>query len=45
LGQIVLAFTNAETLSSLDISQLKTGAYFIKLTTDKGTASQQFLKE
>lgn len=45
LGQVVLVFTNAETLSSLDVSQLKTGAYFIKLTTNKGTASQQFLKE
>ena len=45
LGQLVLAHTNAESISSLDVSQLKTGTYFIKLVTYRGTASQQFIKE
>jgi len=45
LGQLVLAYTTAETITSLDVSQLKTGTYFIKLVTNKGTASQKFIKE
>ncbi|MGV9003750.1 DUF7619 domain-containing protein [Flavobacterium sp.] len=45
LGQLVLAYTTANNLSSLDVSQLKTGTYFIKLTTDKGTVSKQFVKQ
>jgi len=45
LGQLVLVYTNAANLSALDVSQLKTGTYFIKLATDKGAASQKFIKE
>lgn len=45
LGQLVLAYTNGETIASLDVSQLKTGNYFIKIITDKGTATQQFVKQ
>jgi hypothetical protein len=45
LGQMVLAYTNSESLSALDVSQLKTGTYFIKLATDKGATFQKFIKE
>ncbi|MGV9003717.1 DUF7619 domain-containing protein [Flavobacterium sp.] len=45
LGQKVLAYTNSENISALDVSQLKTGTYFIKLNSDKGTVAQQFVKE
>ncbi len=45
LGQLVLVYTNSDNISTLDVSQLKTGTYFIKLTTDKGATSQKFLKE
>ena len=45
LGQMVMAIPNAESVSSIDVSDLKTGTYFIKVNTDKGTANAKFLKE
>lgn len=44
LGQIVIAIPNAESVSTIDVSNLKTGTYFIKLITDKGTANTKFIK-
>jgi hypothetical protein len=32
-------------LTQIDVSQLKTGNYFIKITTNKGSANNQFVKE
>lgn len=43
LGQLIQAHTNPN--ETIDVSNLKTGAYFIKVNTDKGTASTQFIKE
>lgn len=43
LGQVVLVQTND--LKTIDISNLKTGNYFVKITTDKGSANAKFLKE
>ena len=45
LGQMVLVIPNAETVTDIDISDLKTGVYFIKLNTDKGKANSKFVKE
>ncbi|MDI1316592.1 T9SS type A sorting domain-containing protein [Flavobacterium sp.] len=43
LGQLVQVNTNPNT--TLDVSELKSGSYFIKIVTDKGTASGKFIKE
>jgi hypothetical protein len=45
LGQIVLAVTNASSTRSFDVASLNAGAYFIKVTTDKGSANSKFIKE
>ncbi|HEX8563347.1 MAG TPA: T9SS type A sorting domain-containing protein [Flavobacterium sp.] len=44
LGQLVLAIPNAEAVSSLDVSPLKAGTYFLKINSDKGTATAKFVK-
>ena len=43
LGQAVLTTTNPS--NTIEVSNLKTGNYFIKVTTDKGTATSKFIKE
>ena len=43
LGQLVQVITNPNEM--IDVSNLKTGCYFIKIVSDKGTASGKFLKE
>jgi Leucine-rich repeat (LRR) protein len=45
LGQVVTIIPNAESVSSIDVSNLKTGTYFIKVNSDKGTANMKFIKE
>jgi Leucine-rich repeat (LRR) protein len=45
LGQVVLAIPNAQNLNSVDVSSLKTGNYFLKITSDKGSATEKFMKE
>lgn len=45
LGQIVLAIPNAASVSTIDVSNLRTGTYFIKVETDKGSVNTKFLKE
>lgn len=45
LGQLVIAIPNTENITSIDVSDLKTGTYFIKVNTDKGTANSKFVKE
>ncbi|MBF6609326.1 MAG: T9SS type A sorting domain-containing protein [Flavobacterium sp.] len=44
LGQIVLAIPNARTISSIDVSQLKTGSYFLKINSDRGITIGKFVK-
>lgn len=44
LGQLVLTIPNAQQVKSVDVSGLTTGNYFIKLNTNKGTATAQFIK-
>jgi len=43
LGQLVQVNTDPKEI--IDVSSLKTGTYFIKVLTDKGTASSKFIKE
>ncbi|UPT72239.1 MAG: T9SS type A sorting domain-containing protein [Flavobacterium sp. JAD_PAG50586_2] len=43
LGQLVQINTNPS--ETIDVSGLKTGSYFIKIISDKGTASSKFVKE
>lgn len=43
LGQLVLVIT--EPASAIDVSGLKTGHYFIKVISDKGSANSKFIKE
>lgn len=43
LGQLVQVTTNPS--ETIDVSGLKTGNYFIKIISDKGTASSKFIKE
>ncbi len=43
LGQLVQVITSPN--KTIDISELKTGNYFIKIVSDKGTSNSKFLKE
>lgn len=43
IGQLVQVITNPN--ESIDVSGLKTGSYFIKIISDKGTATSKFIKE
>ena len=45
LGQMIIVIPNAESVSTIDVSDLKTGTYFIKVNTDKGTANTKFIKK
>jgi uncharacterized repeat protein (TIGR01451 family) len=43
LGQLVQVNTNPS--DTIDVSSLKTGSYFIKIVSDKGSATGKFVKE
>ena len=45
LGQQVQTFINANNTTSIDVSQLKTGLYFIKINSEKGITTSRFIKE
>jgi hypothetical protein len=44
LGQMVMAIPNAQSISGIDVSDLKTGTYFIKVNTDRGSSNAKFIK-
>lgn len=44
LGQIVIAVPNAKSVSTIDVSKLTTGHYFVKVKSDKGSSSMKFIK-
>lgn len=43
LGQIVMAVTNA--VNAVDVANLASGTYFVKVNTEKGSANAKFVKE
>ncbi len=45
LGQIVLTAVDFSETSAIDVSQLKTGTYFIRVFSSKGSAISQFIKK
>ncbi|KAB1157873.1 T9SS type A sorting domain-containing protein [Flavobacterium luteum] len=45
LGQQVLVIPNTQLTKQVDVSNLKTGNYFIKVSSNKGSASGKFVKE
>ncbi|KQB42262.1 leucine-rich repeat domain-containing protein [Flavobacterium aquidurense] len=44
LGQLVIAVPNAKSATNIDVSKLRTGNYFIKVKSDKGSSSIKFIK-
>lgn len=46
LGQLVQTFINADiNTTAIDVSNLKTGLYFIKINSEKGITTSRFIKE
>ncbi|ESU21184.1 hypothetical protein FEDK69T_25510 [Flavobacterium enshiense DK69] len=45
LGQLVLVVPNAQNVSKVDVSNLASGNYFIKINSDKGTSNTKFIKQ
>ena len=45
LGQVILIVPNAAQIQSVDVSALKTGNYFIKVNSDRGTSNSKFIKK
>ncbi len=44
LGQLVVSVPKANGVSTVDVSNLTAGTYFLKVTTDKGTSNAKFIK-
>jgi hypothetical protein len=44
LGQLVIAVPNAKSVSTIDVSKLSSGNYFIKIKSDKGSSGMKFIK-
>jgi hypothetical protein len=45
LGQLVLVISEVSQIDAIDVSNLRTGSYFIKLMTDKGITGSKFFKK
>lgn len=45
LGQLVIALPNLKDTSKIDVSNLKTGNYFLKVKSDKGSSNLKFIKD
>ncbi len=45
LGQLVLVIPNAQQTKSVDVSSLKTGNYFMKIYSDKGSSNIKIIKQ
>jgi len=44
IGQQILTIPNAQKTNTIDVSSLKTGTYFLKINSDKGTSHTKFIK-
>ncbi|MEO6177977.1 MAG: T9SS type A sorting domain-containing protein [Flavobacterium circumlabens] len=45
LGQVVLAYPNAKNLTSIDVSKLSSGSYFMKVKSDNAVSNITFIKK
>lgn len=45
LGQLIMLISNVKDNNTIDVSNLKTGNYFIKLITDKAISTGKFIKD
>lgn len=45
MGQLMMVVPTASQTQSVDVSQLATGNYFVKIISGKGTATSKFIKE
>lgn len=45
LGQLVLVAPNTQNIKIVDVSNLSSGNYFIKINSDKGTSNTKFIKQ
>jgi len=45
LGQLMLVIPNAQNTKLVDVSNLKSGTYFIKIVSDKGSSNAKFIKK
>ena len=45
IGQTVIALPNTYDNNTIDISNLKSGVYFVRITSENGTAVQKFVKQ
>ncbi|MFC7773065.1 DUF7619 domain-containing protein [Flavobacterium sp. GCM10027622] len=45
LGQLVVVIPNAQNTKTIDITNLPSGNYFIKVNSDKGTSNTKFIKQ
>lgn len=44
LGRLVITIPNAQKISAIDVSELKSGSYFVKINSDKGISNTKFIK-
>ncbi|MGH2667253.1 DUF7619 domain-containing protein [Flavobacterium sp.] len=45
LGQLVIVIPNAKDVAAIDVSNLSSGNYFVKINSDKGTSNTKFIKQ
>lgn len=45
LGQLVVVIPKAKETTSIDVSQLTSGTYFVKVMSDKGSSNSKFIKQ
>ena len=44
LGQLMMVIPNAKNTANIDVSNLTSGNYFLKINSDKGTSNTKFIK-
>ena len=44
LGQLTIVIPNANQISAIDVSALKTGTYFMQINTNQGASNVKFIK-
>jgi len=45
LGQLIMTIPNATNIKKIDVSNLSSGNYFLKIISDRGTTSVKFIKK